>query len=173
MHWEQRPAADEFDEYFSRYIDLVPEGDLLDLLSRQIEETLSLIEPLGDAGALKRYAPEKWSVKEMLGHLIDSERAFATRAMWFARGLTGPLAGFDQEAFVAGANFDQRSLDSLADEWRWLRKANVAMLRGLEPKALSRRGIANDCEFSVRAIAWIAAGHELHHRRVLQEKYLD
>lgn len=173
MDWQRKPQDDEYADDYREYVDLASEEDLLGSLSTQIEDTLALIEPLGDEGALKRYAPEKWSVKEVLGHLIDSERAFATRAMWFARGLRGPLASFDQEAFVAGAHFDGRSLESLASEWRLLRKANVTLFESLEPSAWDRRGIASDAECSVRAIAWIIAGHELHHRQVLREKYLD
>lgn len=173
MQWQRKPTGDEYDASYQEYVDLVPEKDVLGSLSTQIEETLSLIEPLGDDGALKRYAPGKWSVKEVLGHMIDTERAFATRAMWFARGQRGPLASFDQEAFVAGAHFDARSLDSLAGEWRLLRKANVALLKSLEASAWDRSGIASDAECSVRAIVWIIAGHELHHRQVLRERYLD
>ena len=166
-----RPAADEFAPYYARYIEQVPDGDVLDTLERQLEETVALADRFGEAGAAYRYAPGKWSVKEVLGHLTDAERIFTYRAVCAARGETGPLPPFDENAYVAGADFDARTLNSLLGELTAVRRATLTFFRGLPLSAFDRRVVANGVPVSVRALGWILTGHERHHVRILRERY--
>ena len=166
-----RPAADEYLEYYGKYIEKVPGGDALSALSSQIFETLGLLRPLSEAKALHRYAPGKWSVKEVIGHLADSERVFAYRALRFGRGDTTPLMGFDEKLYVPEGRFDSRPLGEMLDDFAAVRAASLTLFRGFDAEALLRRGKANDSAISVRALAWILAGHELHHRALLIERY--
>jgi hypothetical protein len=137
----------------------------------QIEETIAPISRMSDQDALSRYAPEKWSIKEVVGHLIDTERVMSYRALRIARGDQTPLASFDENAFVRHAQFDGRSTASLLDEWRSVRDASVRLFEGFSPEVNMRRGTASGAEISVRALAYIIAGHELHHRAILRERY--
>ena len=166
-----RPAPDEFFEYYGKYIGLVPGDDALPALRDQIGETARLLKPLDEKQALHRYAPGKWSVKEVVGHLSDSERVFAYRALRMCRGDATPLAGFDENTYVPAGRFDARPLADILREFELVRAASDALFRGMDDEALLRRGTANDKEVSVRALAWILAGHELHHRRLLVERY--
>ncbi|HET7296801.1 MAG TPA: DinB family protein [Gemmatimonadales bacterium] len=166
-----RPAAVEYAPYYGRYIDKVPEGDLLGTLEDQARETQTLLAGLSDAKALHRYAPGKWSVKEVIGHVTDAERVFCYRALRFARADSTPLPGFDENAWVPPGNFDARALKDLAAELDAVRRATIALFRGLDPAALARGGTASDNPVSVRAIAWIIAGHERHHVALLHERY--
>ncbi len=166
-----RPAAAEYDSYYGRYIDKVPEGDLLRTLEDQARETQRLLAGLSDAKALHRYAAGKWSIKEVIGHVADTERVYAYRALRFARADATALPGFDEKAWVPAGSFDARSLADLAGELDAVRRATLALFRGLDAAALSRRGTANDAAVSVRAIAWIIAGHERHHVALLHERY--
>ena len=166
-----RPAADEFFDYYGKYIEKVPGEDALSALSGQIADTVRLLRPLDGARALHRYAPGKWSVKEVIGHLSDTERVFAYRALRIGRGDTTPLAGFDETKYVPMASFDARPLADMLDELESVRTASLALFRSFDAAALARRGTANDKTVSVRALAWIVAGHELHHRGLLIERY--
>lgn len=167
-----RPDPSEHLPYYARYVDLVPDGDLLETLRAQLGEMLELVRGLDEAQGGHRYAPEKWSIRQVLGHVIDCERVFCYRALRIARGDRTPLAGFDEDAFVAGADFDARTLVDLARELEHVRLATLDLFRPLNQEELARRGIANDAEISVRALAWIAAGHERHHVKLLRERYL-
>lgn len=167
-----RPAPDEHAPFYARYIARVPDGDIVHHLEEQIVETLGLLESLPEEKAGHRYAPGKWSIREVVGHLCDAERVFAYRAMRFARADATPLPGFDEQAFVANAAFDTRSLHSLAEELETVRWATIAFFDALEAEAWPRRGVANDYPMTVRALAWTAAGHELHHREILRTRYL-
>jgi len=167
-----RPNSAEYAPYFEKYISLVPEGEIVATLGNQIENTLSLIRGLSEAQGDLRYAPGKWSVKEVIGHLIDAERIFAYRALRFARSDTTPLPGFDENSFVANAGFDSRSLADLAEEFEYMRRSNVYLFKHLDGGSWLRRGAANDNEISVRAIAHVIAGHELHHVGILRSRYL-
>jgi DinB superfamily len=167
-----RPDSTEYAPYFDRYISLVPEGEIAVTLGKQIESTLSLIRGLSDAQGDLRYAPGKWSVKEVVGHLIDAERIFAYRALRFARNDATPLPGFDENSFVANADFGSLALADLADEFEHTRKSNVYLFKQLDGDSWLRRGAASDNEISVRAIAYILAGHELHHVGILRSRYL-
>lgn len=167
-----RPASGEYAPSYERYISLVPDGDVVATLSRQLESTLALLRGIDETQANNRYAPDKWSIKELVGHLIDSERIFAYRALRFARNDQTPLSGFEQDDYVRDAEFDKRTLADLADEFEHVRRANISLFRSLNVEALSRRGTANEVEISVRALLYIMAGHEAHHIQVLTERYL-
>lgn len=166
-----RPAADEHIPYFGRYIALVPGDDAWPALESQLEDTLRLVRPLDEARARHRYEPGKWSVKEVLGHIADVERVFTYRALRFARADATPLPGFDENTWVPAADFDARPLADRIEDLRAVRAGTLALLRGLDEAMLKRGGLANDGHVTVRALAWMTAGHELHHRRLLQERY--
>ena len=166
-----RPAPDEFFEYYGKYIDLVPGDDAMPALRGQIGETARLLKPLNESKAMARYAPGKWSVKEVVGHLADCERVFAYRALRIGRADATPLPGFDEKTYVPAGRFDARPLAELVDDFEGVRAASIALFRGMDEEALLRRGTANGNGISVRALAWILAGHELHHRGLLRERY--
>jgi hypothetical protein len=167
-----KPDSTEYAPYFEKYISLVPEGEIVETLGLQIESTLSLIRGLSAAQGDLRYAPGKWSVKEVIGHLIDGERIFTYRALRFARNDATPLPGFDENSFVANAGFGSRSLADLAEEFEYTRKSNVYLFKSLDGDSSLRLGVASDNKLSVRAIAYIIAGHELHHVGILRSRYL-
>jgi hypothetical protein len=166
-----KPEADEHAAYYSRYIDLVPDGDILGTLAGQIGVTLTELRQISDADSLLRYAPGKWSVREVVGHMIDTERIFGYRALRFARSDKTPLPGFEQDDYIAAANFDERPWADLIDEFYAVRRSNLAMFRGLTPEAWLRQGTASDNAMSVRAAAYVIAGHERHHLGVIRDKY--
>src|SRR5271166_802176 len=165
-----RPESSEHAPYYSKYIALVPEGDILATLERQSPATAALFARPEADGNL-RYAPGKWSVKESLGHLIDAERVFSYRALRIARNDKTPLASFEQDDYVKYGPFDQCTLAGLVEEFTAVRRSTLLMLRALDDAAWARRGVASDNEVTVRALAYIIAGHELHHRRIFQQKY--
>lgn len=167
-----KPGADEYAPYYERYIGLVPDGDIIDTLRGQMADTLNLLSGLTDEQAKHRYSPDKWSIKEVIGHIIDSERVFAYRALRFARNDKTPLPGYEQDDYVKNGNFDNRQLSDLATEYEHVRSASIDLLGQLSQQAWGRRGTANDVEASVRAIAWIIGGHELHHKDVIRTRYL-
>jgi hypothetical protein len=142
------------------------------MLRDQLAETESLLREIGESRGNHRYAPGKWSVKEVVGHLADAERVFSYRALRFAREDKTPLPGYEQDDYVRSANFDSRHLAELAAEFRSVRAATITLFTGFSDDALMRMGPANNVAFSVRALGWIIAGHELHHRRILKERYL-
>ncbi len=166
-----RPEATEYGPFYGTYISLVPDGELLTILEDQRRDTQRLLGALPDAKALHRYAPGKWSVKEVVGHVTDSERVFSYRALRFARGDAQSLAGFDEKAWVPAAGFDGRSLPDLLAELDAVRRATIALLRGFDAAALARKGTANNREITVRALAYVIAGHERHHVGILRERY--
>ena len=170
---ETKPAAGEYAPYYERYIGLVPDGNIIDTLRSQMTDTLDLLSGMTDEQADHRYSPEKWSIKEVIGHIIDSERVFAYRALRFARNDKTPLPGFEQDDYVMNGNFDNRQLSDLAKEYEHVRAASIDLLGQLSAEAWERRGTANDAEASVRAIAWIISGHELHHKDVIRKRYLS
>lgn len=167
-----RPVEGEYLPYYEKYISLVPDGDVLSLLEEQMVDTQSLLRGLPAAVSTYRYAPGKWSVNEVIGHVIDSERIFAARALRFARNDPTPLPGFEQDDYVRNSNFDEYPIAELASEWESVRRATVFLFKHLEEPAWMRRGVANNAEISVRALAYIIAGHELHHRDILRTRYL-
>lgn len=166
------PDSSEYAPYYAKYITLVGGHDVVAALEDQPRQTLALLSTLSEEQGNYRYAPDKWSVKEMLGHVIDAERVFSYRALRFARNDRTPLASFEQDDYVRASGCGDRRLADLIEEFVCVRRATVWLFRALSPDAWMRRGIASDNPVSVRAIAYIIAGHELHHRRVLQENYL-
>ncbi len=166
-----RPEADEYVPYFGKYIQLVPEGDLMELLRSQQTGSCVQLSRLDEARALHRYAPGKWSVKEVIGHLADGERVFSYRALRFARADETPLAAFEENEWVPAARFDRRPLSSLLAEWTAVRGATVALFSSFDETEWARRGTANDNVMSVRALACCIAGHELHHMALLRDRY--
>jgi hypothetical protein len=167
-----RPPADEYMPYYGKYISLVTGDDILASLQNQLRDTVKLLTSISAQAAEFRYAPEKWSIKEMVGHVIDTERIFAYRALRIARNDRTPIEGFEQDDYVRYGPFGECRLSDLIEEFGYVRNASLALFRGLNHEAWMRRGIANKNEISVRALAYVVAGHELHHRTVLQEKYL-
>jgi DinB family protein len=167
-----KPAEGEFLPYYERYIALVPGGDVVSTLDRQMSETQALLSGLPASISTYRYAPDKWSVNEVIGHVIDSERIFASRALRFARNDPTPLPGFEQDDYVRNSRFDAYPIAELASELESVRRTTVFLFKHLEEPAWMRRGIANNAEVSVRALAYIIAGHELHHREMLLARYL-
>ena len=166
-----RPQAGEYSPYYDRYISLVPGEDILNALDEQRRQTMTLLCGRDEEDGDFRYAPGKWSAKEVLGHVCDTERVFAYRAMRISRADTTPLEGFEQDDYVRHGPFAKRPLEDLVEDFIAVRRATLSLLRNLDEAAWSRRGIANKNEVSVRGLAYIIAGHELHHRRILEEKY--
>jgi hypothetical protein len=167
-----RPViTDEYAPYYDRYISLVPDEDVLIALDQQLSETLILLRSLSEQHGTFRYEPDKWSVKEVLGHMIDTERIMSYRAMCIARNEQKPLPGFEQNDYVRNGNFDKRTVSNLAREFEQVRRATISLFRNLEPEVWDRRGIASEVGVSVRALAYIIAGHELHHKAILKERY--
>ncbi len=164
-----KPDASEHAPYYSRYVDLVAAGDILGTLATQIDGTLAEFRKVSEEDSLKRYAAGKWSIREVVGHMIDTERIFAYRALRFARGDHQDLPGFEQDDYVAAAQFERRPWAGLLEEFEAIRRSNVLMFRGLGDEAWARQGVANGNAMSVRAAAYVIAGHELHHLRVLRE----
>jgi len=168
-----RPQPGEYAPYYERYVSLVQGEDILSTLDQQRRETMLLLSCRDDDEGDFRYAPEKWSAKEVLGHVCDTERIFAYRALRFSRADATPLEGFEQDDYVRNGAFSQRPLSDLVEDFIAVRRATLSLLRNLDEAAWVRRGTANKNEVSVRALAYIIAGHELHHRRILEEKYFS
>lgn len=166
-----RPEPEEYGDFYEGYIEQVGSDDILEILKDQMHETFTLINSLTAKQAGYRYAEGKWTVKEVIGHLIDSERIFAYRGLCFARNEDKSLPGFDQDEYVKEGNFKERSTQSLGDEYFSLRNATIILFNSFTEEVLLRRGTANDNIFSVRALAYIIAGHERHHLNVLRDKY--
>lgn len=167
-----RPDAGEFNTYYQTYTRLVPDGNLLTTLGKQHEMTQQTLRSLTDAQALVRPADDEWSVKQVLGHVLDTERLFAFRMMWFARGDTIDLPGMEPNPWVENARFDELPLADLLAEFAALRQATQYLISGLNEAMWLRGGIASNNPVTVRALGWIIAGHELHHLDSLREKYL-
>lgn len=166
------PEQMEYSAYYEKYVSLVPKGDILATLEQQLHASLALLQNISEDRAGTRYAPGKWSIKELVGHVIDGERIFAYRALRFARGDQTPLPGFEQDDYVRHARFDACSLEDLRREFEHVRRANIYLFRHLDEAAWQRRGTASDAEVSVRALAHIMAGHEKHHMEILRTRYL-
>lgn len=172
MSYDQRPDDSEYNAFYGKYVGLVPDGDIIAILATQIEDTLALVRDLTEQQALHAYAPGKWTVKQVIGHITDAERVFSYRMLRFARLDTTPLASFSENDYAANAMSDTRPLASLVAELSAVRRSTVALLAGLPAEAWTRTGPASGYDVSVRALAWISAGHEMHHRDILSSRYL-
>ncbi len=167
-----RPEPSEYAEFYEKYIALVPQGDLFATLEKQLNQYKSLLGKLTEPQSEFRYEPAKWSIKEVVGHVTDTERIFAYRLLRIARGDQTPLSGFEQDDYVKEGNFSARKLADLLEEFSLVRRATLALLRSLPSKAWTRRGNANQKEITVRALGFIIAGHDCHHRVILEQRYL-
>lgn len=168
-----RPEETEYLPYFGKYVALVTGDDILSTLSEQFAGTLALLRSIPESQGGFRYAAGKWSIKELVGHMIDSERVFAYRALCFGRNDKTPLPGYEQDDYIRNASFDACALGDLAAEFESVRRSTVFLFRHLDGEAWMRRGVANESEVSVRALAYIIAGHELHHVGILRDRYLS
>lgn len=167
-----RPAATEAAPYYSTYIDRITSDDVMSALESQLDPTLRLLANISEEKSLHRYAPGKWSIRELLNHISDTERVFLYRALWFARGFDTPLPAFDQNIAVPHAAAGQFSWASHIADFTAVRAATLSFFRNLPDDAWSRTGIASGNPVSVRALAYIIAGHVAHHVAILQERYL-
>jgi hypothetical protein len=167
------PDRTEADEYYFTYIDKVPrDADILRLFETQLDEMTALLNGISDEKSMHRYAPGKWSIRESVSHINDTERVFTYRALWFARGFDAPLPSFDQNIAVAGSSADKRGWRTHVDEFRAIRGATIQLFRNMPDEAWARRGIASGKEFTVRALAYMTVGHATHHSLILRERYL-
>lgn len=167
-----RPADSEAAPYFLAYINLAAGEDAVALMEPQLDQALALFAGISEDASTHRYAPDKWSVRQLLNHVTDIERAFAFRALWFARGFTTSLPGYDQDIAAAGAGADHVSWAAHVEEFRRVRLSTISLYRNLPPEAWMRSGIANGNPFSVRALAFIIVGHAAHHVAIVRERYL-
>ncbi|MEP6920710.1 MAG: DinB family protein [bacterium] len=167
-----RPAPNEADSYYSRYIERVAGEDVMTALEKQLDETVAFLSSISEEQSLHRYAPDKWSIRQLLNHVNDTERVFALRALWFARGFPDALPSYDQEISAASARADDFSWASHVDDFRAVRAGTLTLFRNMPEEAWLRIGIASGNPFTVRALAYITAGHVSHHISVLRERYL-
>ena len=167
-----RPEPTEYAEFYANYVSKVPGADAVGVLESQRLQMVQLFAGRSERDGSFRYAPDKWTVKEVLGHITDSERIFTYRALRIARGDRTPLPGFEQDDFVKNGGFSERTLASVADEFALVRAASIALFRSFPGEAWARRGVASQKEVTVRALAFITAGHQIHHRIILEERYL-
>ena len=167
-----RPASDEFAPFYAPYVGALQEEDALSALESGLHQMTSLLASVPADREEYRYAPGKWSIREAVGHIVDAERVFSTRALTFARGDEGPLPSFDEGVWAHNSNAGSRPLAELAEEFSLVRRATIALARGFTEEAVLRRGVASGHPVTVRAILWITAGHEAHHRKVIAERYL-
>ncbi len=166
-----RPAPTDYGEFYANYVSLVPEEEVLSAIETQSSETQKLMASIDEARGAYRYAEGKWSVKEVFGHVTDAERVFGYRALCIARGDQTSLPGFDEQEYMRNANFDDWRIGDLAELYALNRRANIVFFRNLPEEAWDRRGVANNSPVTVRALAYIIAGHERHHVKVLRERY--
>jgi hypothetical protein len=167
-----RPESSEAAPYYFTYIDQVEGCDPLAVVSRQLDELAPWLSQITEEQSLHRYAAGKWSIRQVLNHITDTERAFAFRALWFARGFDAPLPGYDQEIAAAGAEADAVSWSAHVEDFRSVRQSTIALFANLPPAAWGKTGIASGNPFTVRALAYIIPGHVAHHIRILRERYL-
>jgi uncharacterized damage-inducible protein DinB len=167
-----RPDQTEYDPFFARYISLVPDGDIVAMLGTQFEDTLGLLRTVSENQAGYAYAPGKWTIREVVGHMADTERIFAYRGLCIGRNDKTPLPGFEENDYVANTNFNARTLASLLEEFETVRRATVQLFKHFTAEEWQRRGTANGKEITTRAVAYNIAGHERHHVGILKSRYL-
>ena len=172
MMTQKAPATTDYAPHYAKYIQLVPDGDLLDMMVAQARDYERLLASLSEEQGNFRYAPDKWTIKEALGHVTDAERVFTYRILRFARADQTPLPGFEQDDYVRASNCSSRKLSDLLDEFAAVRRASIALVRSLDDKAWLRRGIASGKEITVLALVFVVIGHAQHHQRLFEERYL-
>jgi len=172
MMTQNRPLASDYAPYYAKYIQQVPDGDFLETLESQPAKMNSLFGSLNEKQGDSRYAPGKWSVKEVFGHINDTERVFSYRLLRIGRGDQTPLPGFEQDDYVKTANSAARTLASLLEEFHAIRRSSASLIRSLDDASWFRRGTASGKEISALALAFIIAGHAIHHQVILEQRYL-
>ncbi len=168
----QRPDPSEYDSYYALYVDQAPEGNILELMESEVVKAGDFLRGLPADAGNHRYQPDKWSVKQVIGHVIDVERTFAYRAFCFARCDKTELHSFDQNDYMEYCNANDRSIADLATELEAIRRSHIALFKSFDGTMIARKGIASGFEFSVRSLPFIIVGHEIHHRKVIKERYL-
>lgn len=168
----ERPDPREYPGYFQRYISLVPEGRIIEILFQLQQEMMQILNRFSEEVGAYRYAENKWSIKEIIGHIIDTERVFVYRALCFARDKDSHQPSFDQDTFAKNANYHQRSLLEISDEYRMVRDNSIVFFNSLDGEVTKNIGSASDYRMSLRTIPVILAGHEIHHRKVIEDKYI-
>lgn len=168
----KRPEPNEYDRYYEGYVSLVPETDIIGAMSEQIDEIEKIFVEIKEEKSLHAYAPGKWTIKELLGHLIDGERIFAYRALRISRGDQTPIEGFEQDGYIENSNFNAAKFEDLTKELILSRKANLLFFKNLTDQSWSRVGTASGVPVSVRALSYIMVGHIRHHQNILRERYL-
>ena len=172
MMTQKRPQSSDYASYYANYVMQVPDGDFLEILEGQLHDMKQLLGPLTEKQADFRYAPDKWSIKEILGHINDAERIFSYRLLRIARGDETPLPGFEQDDYIKTANSSAQTLSALLEEFTTIRHATISLVRPLDTSAWLRRGTASGKTVTALAQAFITVGHALHHQRILAERYL-
>ena len=172
MMTQKVPVTGDYAPYYGKYIEVVPDGDLIEMMATQARDYQRLLAPLTEEQGNFRYAPEKWSIKEALGHVTDAERIFTYRILRFARADQTPLPGFEQDDYVQASNCSSRKLSDLLEEFVAVRRASIALVRSLDDTAWLRRGVASGKEISVLALAFVVVGHVQHHQHIFEERYL-
>ena len=172
MMTQNRPQASDYAPHFAKYISQVPDGDFLETLGSQLKHFTRLLSPLTEKQAAFRYAPDKWSIKEVLGHINDTERVFAYRLLRISRGDQTPLPGFEQDDYIKTANSGSRAVADLLEEFASIRRASITLIDSLDDVSWHRRGTASGKEISAQALAFIIAGHAIHHQAILEKQYL-
>lgn len=167
-----RPSKEEYVAHFGRYVDLVPEREIRNVLEQSLKTTTELYATFTEDRGSYRYTPEKWSLKQVLGHVTDNERIMSYRALRIARGDRTQLAGYDENVLMSNASFDEMPLTAIVDDYVAVRRATFTLLNGISDEAWTRMGVVNGNETSARAWIYILAGHELHHLNVIRERYL-
>lgn len=167
-----RPAKTDYAEYYQKYIDLIEGDDIISILSSLNKETSDVLNSFSQNKGNYTYAQGKWTVKEVVGHMMDTDRIFAYRALAIARGEKQPLPSFDQDEYVRNGKFNLRELSDLTYEYRLLRESNILLFKGFDQSVYSNRGVAAGNEVTVLALMWMIAGHQKHHLKILREKYL-
>lgn len=167
-----RPDKNEYAEYYHKYVTYVPDGDIRDVLEDQLNSTITFLSNIDEEKSKLRYAPGKWSMREVLGHIIDSERVFAYRALRFSRGDDKPLQGFDENLYIHNSNYDSTNFSRLIEEFSLIRQSTVALFTCLRDEQWLKKGNASGYYVTVRGLAYIIAGHTEHHLNVIKERYL-
>ncbi|HDR8184019.1 TPA: DinB family protein [Bacillus thuringiensis] len=167
-----RPKVSEYNSYYATYTNLVSDGNIIHILEQQMKETNLLLKRISDSEGLFRYAPTKWSIKEVIGHIADTERIMAYRLLSIARGEAAELPGYNDDMYVLRAAFDKQSMQNLLENLIVVRQSTLYLLRSLDKESWLQRGNANNSEVTVRALAYIIAGHEIHHIQIIKERYL-
>lgn len=168
----QRPKETEYPSYYVPYIQLVPEGDLVSNLENDLQDTVKLFEGLSEVESEFRYAENKWTIKEVLGHMADTERVMSYRLLRIGRGDQTPLAGFNENFYANGAKSNRLPIQNILDDFVAARKSSITLIKNMPEEAWENKGIANELEITASAVAYIIAGHALHHKKIITERYL-